>query len=82
LIVAAFIAFAARNTPQLRWPVWGVVIGNAIWVLDSVLLLLSGSVQPTAIGTAYVIAQAVVVAVIAELEFTGLRKTSRLPQVA
>jgi hypothetical protein len=78
LIVAAFIAFAAKNTPQLRWPVWGVVIGNAAWVLESVLLLVGDSVQPTTLGTAYVIAQAVAVAVLAELEFTALRKTTRV----
>ncbi|HKP60271.1 MAG TPA: hypothetical protein VJV78_26280 [Polyangiales bacterium] len=77
LVVAAFIAFAAKNTPQLRWPVWGVVIGNALWVVESILLLIGGNVQPTALGTAYVIAQAVVVAVLAELEFTGLRRSSR-----
>jgi hypothetical protein len=82
LLVAAFIAFAAKNTPQLRWPVWGVVIGNAVWVLDSILLLLAGDIQPTAFGTTYVIAQALVVAVLAELEFGGLRKTARSTQVA
>ena len=82
LLVAAFIAFAAKNTPQLRWPVWGVVLGNAVWVLDSILLLLAGDIQPTAFGTAYVIAQALVVAVLAELEWTGLRKTARSTQVA
>jgi multidrug transporter EmrE-like cation transporter len=82
LIVALFIEFAARNTPRLRWPVWAVVIGNTMWVLESVALLLGGSVQPTELGIAYAIAQAVAVAVLAELEFMGLRRSARSMQVA
>jgi hypothetical protein len=82
LAAAGFIAFAAKNVPALRWPVWVVILGNAMWVLDSVLVLVGGFEHPTALGTAYVIAQAIVVAVLAELEFTGLRKTSAAPAVA
>jgi len=78
LAVAAFILFAARNVPALRWPVWAVVIGNAAWVLESVLVALSGSEPLTAVGQAVVIGQAVAVAVIAELEYIGLRKTAAL----
>jgi hypothetical protein len=74
LAVAAFIAFAAKTTPPAPWAVWVVVLGNAAWVLGSVLLLVAGFESPTALGTAYVIAQAVVVAVLAELEYTGLKK--------
>jgi len=76
LLVGAFILFAARNVPALRWPVWIVVLGNAGWVLASVLLLISGIERPTGVGTAYVIGQAVIVAVLAELEYVGLRKTA------
>ena len=82
LFVAAFILFAARNTPALRWPVWAVVISNVVWALDSVLLLLSDYAEPTRLGTAYVIAQAVFVVVLAELEYTGLRKITAVPAVA
>jgi hypothetical protein len=74
LAVAAFIAFAAKNPAVLRWPVWIVVLGNAVWVLDSVLVLVGRFEHPTALGTAYVIAQALVV--------TGLRKTSATPVIA
>jgi hypothetical protein len=73
---AGLIAFAASRVPALRWPVWLVVIGNAVWALDSVLLLVSDSVQPSALGTSYVIAQALAVVVLAELEYTGLRRTA------
>jgi hypothetical protein len=81
LLVAAFIAFAAKNTPALRWPVWIVVLGNAVWVLDSVLVVVGDFEHPTTLGTAYVIAQAVVVAVLAELEYMGLRKTAAVPAI-
>lgn len=63
LAVAAFIVFAIRHTPSMPWTAWTVVLGNAGWVLGSVLLLVAGIEQPTALGTAYVIAQAVIVAI-------------------
>jgi hypothetical protein len=39
-------------------------------------LLVSGWVAPTALGYAFVIAQAAVVAVLAELQIAGLRRTT------
>ncbi len=81
LAVAAFIAFAIRHTPSMPWAAWTVVLGNAAWVLASVLLLVAGLENPTALGTTYVIAQAVVVAIIAELEYTGLKKMAASPAV-
>jgi hypothetical protein len=44
--------------------------------LDSVLLLFTGWVEPTGLGEVFVIAQAVVVAVVAELELVGLRRST------
>jgi hypothetical protein len=53
------------------------VIGlNALWALDSILLLVSGWVAPTAAGFAFVIAQGVVVAMYAELQLMGLRRST------
>lgn len=72
--IAAFILFVAtreRIAPKL---VWIIIAGNAIWAADSFLLLMSGWVSPTAWGQAFVIGQALVVAVFAELEFFGLRR--------
>jgi hypothetical protein len=61
--------------------VWIVILGNVAWVLDSALVLVGGFEHPTALGTAYVIAQAVVVAVLAELELTGLRKIAAVSAI-
>lgn len=43
-------------------------------VVASVVLLLSGLVAPTTLGTAFIVAQATIVAVLAELQIIGLRK--------
>jgi len=62
-----------RKQISRRW-VWAVIACNALWVIDSAILLLSGWVVPTMLGTLFVVAQAVVVAVLAELEWMGLRQ--------
>ena len=53
-----------------------VVLGNALWVADSVLLLMSGWVAPTSAGYAFVIAQALVVLMYAEFQYVGLRRST------
>jgi hypothetical protein len=61
---------------QIGKPVaWAVVLGNALWVADSLLLLVSGWVQPTSAGYAFVIAQALVVLMYAEFQLVGLRRS-------
>jgi hypothetical protein len=47
-----------------------------------VLLLITRWVQPTPFGEFSVIAQAVMVAVLAELEFIGLRRSTRVESYA
>jgi len=73
LPIAAFMAFvAARPVPPVAG-VWLIVVGNVLWVAASGLLLVSGLISPNALGWAFVIAQALVVAVLARLEFGALR---------
>ena len=52
-----------------------IIALNVLWVLGSVGLLVSGWVAPTVLGYAFVIVQAIVVGVFAELQFIGLRRT-------
>ena len=47
-----------------------------LWVAGSVGLLLGGFVAPTVLGYAFVIFQAVVVGVFAELQVMGLRRSA------
>ena len=53
---------------------WAVIAFNALWSIDSIVLLVSGYVAPAALGYAFVIFQAVVVAGFAGLQYVGLRK--------
>lgn len=76
---AALVAFLALRDRIPRAGVWTVIAVNALWVIDSVGLLLSGQVAPTGFGQVFVAAQAIVVAAFAELEFSALR---RLPAAA
>ncbi|HEY0822609.1 MAG TPA: hypothetical protein VGD76_02390 [Ramlibacter sp.] len=71
LAVAAFAALAARSPrPPL---VWVMVLGNAAWLVGCVELLLTGAAG-TALGVAWVVLQALVVGVLGELEWLGLKR--------
>ncbi|WP_064749006.1 hypothetical protein [Lysobacter antibioticus] len=61
-------------SPPMAWTVIGT---NLAWVVASVLVLVEGAIAPNTLGTAYVLAQAAVVAIFAELQFFGLRRQSR-----
>jgi hypothetical protein len=76
LPVAAFMAWAARPAAPRRAG-RAVVIGNCAWVAASLGLLVSGFVAPNALGTAFVLAQAAVVAGFAWAEATALRAAPR-----
>lgn len=71
LPIAAFMALVAWR--PLAVAAWLVILGNLAWVAGSVLLLLAGWVSPNALGIAFVIGQAVAVAILAELEYLALR---------
>lgn len=59
------------------WP-YRVLGLNALWILHSGLLLLSGWVAPNLLGYAFVIGQAVVVLVLIELEWVGLKRSQAM----
>ena len=78
LVLAPYVAFVAWvGTREVisRPAVQAVIALNVLWVLGSAGLLVSGWVVPTMLGYAFVIAQAIVVGVFAELQFIGLRRT-------
>jgi hypothetical protein len=75
LAYAAAAAFmASRSTPS-RTLIGLVVVGNFGWAVACVALLVSGMFPVTAVGVAWVLAQAVCVIVLAELQWTGLRRS-------
>ncbi len=71
---AGFVYLTSRGDPISRKSAIAIVIINALWVIDSIALLVTGFVEPTALGYTFVIGQALVVALFAELQFTGLRR--------
>lgn len=58
-----------------RLLVWAVLAVNALWVVDSLLLLLAGWVAPNLLGHVFVIGQALVVLLFLELELMGLKRS-------
>ena len=71
---AALMIFAALRQPPSRALGWIVFLGNVAWIAGSVLVLFITS--PSALGYAFVVAQAVAVAVLAELEYAGLARAA------
>jgi hypothetical protein len=72
LPLAAFIFWLATRPSPPRLLVWVVILGNLGWTAESFLTL--GQSQATALGTAFVAAQALAVLAIAGLEYVGIRK--------
>ncbi len=71
----ALVAYVATREQLRRWAVWAVIVANAIWAVDSIILLLSGWLTPNALGYAFIIFQALVVAAFAEIQYIGLRRS-------
>ena len=70
----AFVAWVGTREAIARGAVWAIIAANALWAVASVCLLVSGLVAPTTLGTAFVIAQAAVVALLGELQYAGLKR--------
>ena len=72
---AALLAWTARRSAPARPLVWGIIAWNALFVLECVVALLFGLVSPTMLGTAAILVQALGVAILAELEAIGLKRS-------
>lgn len=69
------VAFLSRRPTIARLLLIDVIGINALWAAVSIGLLVTGAVSPTALGYAFVIAQAAAVGLFAELPFIGMRRT-------
>jgi hypothetical protein len=76
---AMFLVYLASRASLSKLSVWSVILLNALWTLDSFLLFVTGWVSPTQLGYAFVTAQAIGVAVLASLEYVGLKKSQTIP---
>ena len=81
VVFAALVGYLGTRELMPKVAVWTLIAANAIWAIDSILLLFTGWVQPNMLGQAFVVAQALAVAVIAELQYIGLKR-SETPAMA
>ena len=79
---AAFVAWAGTRDGVPRNAVRAAVAINLLWTLDSVLLLALGPVSPNGLGTAFVLAQALVVLGFAATQWMALRGAASARAVA
>lgn len=71
---AVLVLYLAKRDVLPRGGVWMVIALNAAWVVASAALLLLGGVEPSPIGYAFVIVQAVAVGALAELQYMFLTR--------
>jgi CHASE2 domain-containing sensor protein len=76
LAIALFIALVATRPRVPRNGVRVIVLGNLLWIVASLALLLGGWATPNAAGIAVVLVQALGVAALAGLEARALRAPS------
>lgn len=76
LPIAGLMAWLARQTRVASGLVWLIVLGNAAWVAGCLLVVID--LEPTVLGLAFVLGQALAVAVLTVLEFNGLRRSAAL----
>jgi hypothetical protein len=75
--IFAFVLLAgwlARQAPVPRGPLMVIVLLNVAWAIACVWLAFGDVVEPTPLGVAYLLVQAAVVFVLAELEWMGWRQ--------
>jgi hypothetical protein len=72
---AVLVAVLASRATLPRPAVWAVIAYNALWAVDSLVLLRTGWIAPTLLGEAFVIFQAAVVGLFAALQYLGLRRS-------
>jgi len=73
---AALVGWLATRQTLPQLAVWVVIGMNIAWAADCNLVLLTGWVEPTRLGHAFIIAQALVVGAVAELQYLGLRRSA------
>ena len=78
LIYGGAVAWFALREHVPRALAWALVGGNLGWAVACLALLAGGWVAPSVWGVAWVLAQAATVGVLAELQWTALRRTRRV----
>jgi hypothetical protein len=77
LVLVPFVGVVGWTATRDHPPAGAIrtIIGaNTVWVVASIVLLASGWTTPTLLGQVFVIGQALVVGLFAELQIMGLRR--------
>ena len=72
----AFVVYVGTRESLARPAIWAVIVCNVLWAGASVVLLMGPWIAPTALGYAFVIGQASIVALLAGLQYLGLQRQS------
>jgi hypothetical protein len=72
---AAVLIYLANRKNLSRAVVWVIIAGNALWAIDSIILLFTNWVAPTTLGYTFIIAQALIVGIFAEAQYVGLKRS-------
>lgn len=72
---AALLVWLSNRAEISRQAIWAVIAVNALWVIDSLLVLAIGWLSPNLFGYAFIIVQALAVALLAELQWFGLKQS-------
>jgi hypothetical protein len=81
IVYALLVGFLGSRELMPKIAVCLVIAANVLWTVDSIVLPFTGWVQPNMLGQAFIVAQALAVAIIAELQFIGLKR-SETPALA
>ena len=73
IYAAALVAIAARRQVSLP-AAWTVIVFNLLWAVASLAVVIGGWLPLTGLGVAAVLAQAVAVTLLADLQFLGVRR--------
>jgi hypothetical protein len=74
LVYAAAVWLVASRRPVSGAAVEAVIAANLLWAAGSVAVAATGAGSPTALGTAWLVLQAAVVAGFAAVQLVGLRR--------
>jgi hypothetical protein len=69
----AFVVWAGTRETIAAGAVWAIIVANAAWAIASVFLLM-GTLTPTVLGTVFVVGQALVVALLGEVQYVALKR--------
>ena len=73
---AVLVAYLATRERLRSSVLWTLIACNVLWAFECMLVAFAGWFAPSALGSAFLVAQAVVVVAFAELQYVGLRRAT------